>query len=435
MDKKQTWIELGKDLLILLLACSAVWLSARSGLVGRLDGLLGEKSQVSSGHQTQTEGRAEFAAPLRLAVRLIGEGKESCYGVLYDQQDCDRLFQSVAGLLAEALSNPGPAERINRTVWERMLTGASGLCLDFQGDMPLDVLSGWLSGEEGGLSVRVRRLGLTVWQGEAYLFYQDEIGDCYRCRAEVVDTNRLEETLAGLSGNGAFYAFEQAEYRMLAKDSLLLEDTPAPKVYQAANPVAGGQDALEELAGDLGFTINTNGVYYAGQWVARSGNDTLRLSDGGVMTYQADGEGGEHFLLSPERDVPSRFDAAETCRALASAALGGRCGQARLYLLSVTDTDAGWEVDFGYSLNGIPVQLEQGSAAHFVVEGDRVTQFTLRFRSYSGAGESLAVLPLPQAAAALEAMGLSGEELMLVYSDAGGETVRADWAAVSTGKG
>ena len=434
MDKKKRWIEWGKNLLIAALAVNAVWLSVRSGLVGRLDSLLKEEDYVPTSGQTQTEGRTEFACPLRGTVRLPGENAGKCYGVLYDQESCDSLFQAVAGLLVEALSAPDQPEAMSRGQWEQMLTAAGGLCFDFQGEMPLDVLSGWLSGEETALTVCVRRLGLAVWNEEAYLFYQDGQGSGFRCRADMVDTHRLEEALTGLADNGAFYAFEAEQYGMLAEDTLLSEDAPAPQVYTASNPVAAGQDDLEALAGDLGFAINTNGIYYAGQWVARSGNDTLRLSDDGVVNYLADEEGGEHFPLSVERDIPDRFDAVEACRALASAAIRPRCGEGRIYLQSVTDTQDGWEVDFGYSLDGIPVQLEEGSAAHFVVQGNRVTQFTLRLRSYAATGDRLTVLPVRQAAAALEAMGLSGEELMVVYSDGGGEAVRADWAAFSLGK-
>ena len=59
-------------------------------------------------------------------------------------------------------------------------------------------------------------------------------------------------------------------------------------------------------------------------------------------------------------------------------------------------------------------------AAHYV---------TLYLRSYSAVGESSAVLPVPQAAAALQAEGLEGRELLLVYSDGGGDTLTAGWAA------
>ena len=38
-------------------------------------------------------------------------------------------------------------------------------------------------------------------------------------------------------------------------------------------------------------------------------------------------------------------------------------------------------------------------------------------------------------AAALEAQGLTGEELLLVYLDSGGDTVSADWAAAGSASG
>ena len=123
----------------------------------------------------------------------------------------------------------------------------------------------------------------------------------------------------------------------------------------------------------------------------------------------------------------------ELCRRLAGAVLNGRCGDARLYLISVSPLERGWEIDFGYSLNGIPVHLDQGYAARFLVAEGRVEQFTLRLRSYSGGGGTGAVLPARQAAAALLAQGGTGAELALVYLETGGDTLSASWAGRDNG--
>lgn len=45
------------------------------------------------------------------------------------------------------------------------------------------------------------------------------------------------------------------------------------------------------------------------------------------------------------------------------------------------------------------------------------------------------VLPVRQAAAAMEAEGLEGQELLLVYLDGGGDTVSASWAAADNRPG
>lgn len=423
MSRKQRAIELMKDLLIAVLACSAIWMAARI----QLWGLKKEENVPVSAGKTQSEGRAEAARPLRMTANLPGGAER--YGVLYDGAACDALFQQVAGLLVEALSSAQEPEKITARQWRAALAAAPGVFLDFQGEMPLGVLSVWLSGEETALDARVRRLGLAPWQEGAALFYQSG-EEYFRCAAPVVNLLHMEEALAALAGNGAFYAFESGLYPALDPNTLLPGETPAPAVCSVSNPVSGGQSALEELAGELEFPVNANGIYYAGEWVARSGSDTLRLSDRGRLVYLAGGE-SESFPVAG-LGGSAWTDAAEACRQLAAAVLGPRCGQARLYLMGVEETGGGWEVTFGYSLEGIPVRLE-GAAARFLVQNGRIVQFTMQARCYTAVGESSVLLPVRQAAAAQEAMGLAGEELLLVYSDSGGDTVSAGWAASREG--
>ncbi len=426
MSKARRAVELVKDALIILLACSALWLMTRSQVLGPVSRLFSKDAPLTGTGQAQGGERPDAARPLGVAAVLVREGGAVRYGVRSDESARDALFQRTAGLLVEALSSAGDPEPVSRGQWETALTARTGVCFDFQGEVPLPVLTRWLDGGQSKLTATVRRLLLADCQGTAALYYRDEgSGNYWRCRSEVVDLPRLEEALSGLTGNGVFYAFESEQYADLDPDTLLSQEAPAPAVFTASNPAAGGQAALEALASDLDFAINTNGVYYAGEWVARSGSDTLRLTSRGTVSYLA-GEGESDRFRTSEDGL---FGAVETCRRLAAAALGGRCGQARVYLVSAAETEGGWEVRFGYSLNGVPVQLEEGCAAGFLVENGRVTQFTLRVRSYADSGERRAVLPIRQAAAALTAGGLSGEELLLVYADGGGETVSAGWAA------
>ena len=436
MNKRKlfrTVVELGKDILILLLTLSAVWLLFRSPMVSVLDGLLTEEEPQISMGQIQTEARAEAARPLRMTAMLPGGGQAARYGVQYDEAACDALFQQVAGLLREVLSSAGQPEQISRSRWETALSVAPSVCFDFQGELPLSVLAGWLSGEPGELTAPVRRVALSLWESSIALYYRDETtGSYYRCRSEVADPVRLEDALAGLSGNGIYYAFESDQYRMLDPDTMLGTRVSEFDLYSVTNPVTGGRDELEQLADELKFSINANGVYYAGEWVARSDNDTLRLSDGGTADYMAGSRESIHFLVAGD----TLFDRVETCRQLAVTALGARSGQARLYLLSAKETEAGTDIRFGYSINGIPVLMKEEYAARFLVANGRVIDFTLHFRSYDDAGVDGSVLPAVQAAAALEAMGLTGEELALVYLEQEDERVAAGWVAAghSTGE-
>ena len=261
------------------------------------------------------------------------------------------------------------------------------------------------------------------------LYCRDEgDGAYYRCQDQVADPFSLAEALSGLTDNGAFYAFESELYRDLDPDTLLLPGAPAPQVYAAANPASGGQPALEALVRDLGFSLNSTSFYSTDEQVARSGDDSVRLSGRGTAQYEG-GEGSGLFPILRQGSAGPLFDSVETCRQTALSVLASRCGEARLYLISVEERPEGWEIDFGYSLNGVPVLLERGSAARFLVRGGQIVQFSLNLRSYTSAGSASLVLPPRQGAAALEARGLKGSELLLTYTDSGGDTVSAGWSA------
>lgn len=431
MNKKRCRaIELGKDILIVLLACSALWLLVRSQLMGPLNSLWQEEAPEVGTVQTQSGARADAARPLRMTATLAVGTEISRYAVQYDEAASDELFQSVAGLLMEALSSAGEPRRITRAQWEDALCTAPGVAFDFQGEIPMPVLAGWLAGEDTGLSAAARRLVLTVWQDDVALYYRDEdSGLYYRCLSEAASQFHLEQALSALAGNGALYAFESELYQALDPDTLISGTTPRPAVYNVSNPVPGSRTALESLMTDLGIPVSSSSFYSSGnEQVARGGTDTIRLSDQGVAVYAAD-EGGGRFqvpISGGKADLP---ESVEACRQLAAAALGSRCGQARLYLISAREDGGGLEVQFGYCLNGIPVRLESGCAARFVIRNGQITGFELHFRSYTDSGETSVVMPARQAAAAMEALGLAGEELQLSYIDGGGDTAAAVWTA------
>lgn len=433
MDKNRKGrraVELVKDGFIVLLTCSALWLAARSQLLGPLSDFWKDEAPQTGLVQAQSGTRADAARPLRMTASLQRGTETVRYGVQYDADTSDALFQQVAGLLVEALSSAGEPERITRAQWERAQLTAPGVTFDFQGELPMPVLVSWLSGEDTNLTAAVRRLTLTVWQETVALYYRDEeSGLYYRCLSEMASERQLTQALSALGGNGAVWAFESEQYQSLDPDTLVTGNVPTPAVYTAANPMAGGQSALEELMTDLGFSVNSSSFYASGdELVGRSGNDGIRLSDQGVAEYLA-GEASDHFLVPTSQGEATLAESVEACRQLAAATVGSRCGQARLYLISAQETGEGLEVQFGYCLNGTVVRLEEGCAARFLVQDGRITQFKLCFRSYTDSGETSVVMPVRQAIAALEALDLEGEELLLVYSDNGGDKVTAAWAA------
>ena len=434
MDKRKKWrgaIELGKDVLILLLACSALWMLSSVGLFRRVNLTKPQQPQITGQQQTVT-GQADAARPLRLTATLRGgEAPERCV-VQYDDAAVDALFQKTAGILMETLSSAEGLEQVTRQEWERALARAPGICFDFQGEMPLSVLSGWLDVEQKLPEARVRRMLLTVWEERVALYYYDLSDESWkRCTTQVVGAVQLENALEGLSPNGAYYAFERENTAGMAPDTVLLPEPEAMPVYAASNPAAGGRVALEGLMSDLEFNLSGCVFYHAaGEEVARLGSDTVRLSTDGVLEYHADEDATAQFRVTAIPDESRTFCVVEYCRRLLQQVVGSRCGEARVYLSAVEQTAQGWEVEFEYSLNAVALTNQEGPAARFTVYGDCVSGFTICLRSYSAGEEMQLVLPPVQAAAAMGALELEGRELQLMYRDGGEERAIPNWVAV-----
>ena len=304
-----------------------------------------------------------------------------------------------------------------------------GLYFDWQGEVPLEVLDGWLSVENPMLTGSVRRMVLAAREGRVFLCYFDEMaGGYYACASDVVSASRLEEVVETLRDNGARFAFETEEYSGLEPCTLVLGEPLSPAVYASVDPL-GGSQSLSGLQEALGFPESSASFSGAGEQVIRSRNDTLRIGADGTVTYEPAAEGSDRYLLSGG----GVYEAVEGCRDLAQQAVDAVGGEERLFLMSARETgQGGWEIQFGYSLDGVQVRLgEDGWAARFTVEQGQITGFQLRMRCYTDTGTTTVVLPERQAMAAMEAKGHENEELLLVYLDTGAEMVTASWAAAS----
>ncbi len=424
--RRSRLIEWSKNLLILLLALSALYLLGRTQLSGGfLDGvrdLLADST--ASPDSAPTPSASAAVHPVRLAVCQDGRR----YGVQYSRDETDAAFSSLSMLFSEALGSAAAPEAVSERDWRSAL-GSTGIFLDFLYPVPLRTLSGWWGDgpSNPALTGTARRICLAAdaGGGVSLFFINEENGSYYACRTTLTRDFHLNEAVDDWSPNGALFAFEVPDMEALEPYTLLTV-TPEPVVYAAGNPLLEDSARVTELLNALSFHPQGAALDPAvgGQLV--EGNDSLRLSDAGVVTFHTIGDSGFRFPL-PEDGTQAALDYVQ---AMAEATAGAWCGQARLCLSGVEETAGALELTFQYSLNGAPVALpEDRPAARFLVSGGAVTDFSLCLRAYSDTGEKSIVLPEVQAAAAMEAMDVRGKELTLLYQDVGGAQVSAGWIA------
>ena len=421
--KKTRRIERVKSALIVLLSVTAILLTTQILPRQPLTAAGSGGTQGTGGQQTSGEETAAIL-PMRMAVTLRDDELQR-YGVQYQRAESQLLFQQIYSLLLESLSSAGAPKTVGEKTWQNAIATAPGVYLDWQTEMPFSVLLSWFSVDNANLTGYVRRLILTE-EGETVMLYW-EGEDGYRMsEVTLVSRERLVEAASGLKDNGARFAFELAQLELLDPYTMVLGQTPVPKIYNVSNPisVAAAMDAMLER---LEFPEQTSASYDgAGALVIRNEGDTLRVAADGTVTYEAS-DGGSGRYGSMGRDAAS---VVESCRSLAQQLLGGLQGEANLCLQSVEEEKQGsWTVRLDYTLNGVRVQTNQGCAAEFVVEDGTVARFRLLVRGYQDSGSTSVMLPERQAMAAMAARGHGGEELLLVYLDTGGQTASPCWAA------
>ena len=122
------------------------------------------------------------------------------------------------------------------------------------------------------------------------------------------------------------------------------------------------------------------------------------------------------------------MDALQSGMELASA-LTESTGASPLYLRSITTTDRGWQLNFGYCSTCLPVVFSDGEdALTITITGRTITAFTYRCKAYAILEETSALLPASMAMAIASLHPGSG--LSLGYVDGGGDTLSAFWLEI-----
>ena len=224
-SSRQRLVELGKDILIVALTCSAVYLAGLTPMMTQLRSWMAPSAPTA---QAQPRQARDSVTPYSVAVR----NSLGLYGVSYDQATVERVFSQLSPLIGEALQD------------------SQGVYCRFQGEVPLEALAAWL-GEGSALTggaetVVLGRDGERVWLGW-------QAGDAYyRAPTGLSYPDRVRDTLEDFGPNGAAFAYALREtdntYDTLDPYVLVTATTQRPMTYAASSPdLVGDADALGTL--------------------------------------------------------------------------------------------------------------------------------------------------------------------------------------------
>lgn len=412
------WIEWGKDVLIVLLLCSAVYLAGRTPVYSRIRNWIATQPQPV---QSTVHLRRDEIQPCLICVR----GPLGLFGVGYDADQTRRVFEEFSPLLGEALSTAGEAQTVGSVRW-RSLLEMPGACFFFQGEPPFSVLSALLNDGEGQAPSGGASQMLLAWDGETLWLGWREGAEWYCAPTQLSYEGSLEDLLADYNPNGAAYAYalakEDRAYSALDPYAPVLLSTPSPQVYTAYSPdLVRDREALEELLDALSFRSGVGSAYEtSGELALNEGGDRLRLGSDGSVFFRA-GEETRYPVAGPLTAAQAALRSWELLD-LAYAPWKGEDTQ--FSLAQVQETEGGWRVCFQTSLAGVPLRAGEWTAVFTVTERG-ITEFSLRLTQLTAAG-AYTLLPSPRlAAAAVRSLAGDGQ-LTLGYTVSGG-IAQAAW--------
>ena len=416
--KRRLW-EIGKDILIVLLICSLLLLSAASlpSESVRSNPWLSSVLQPFAallGLPQSELAYVETALPVLDAAQPLAISVQNSAGrttAMWDFSALDAAFESLGGLLGQALDTADGFSQVSQT---RLLTAMTGPSVYFYYgvSLPANLLASWLDASMDGEVPAASVCVLALEEDTVTLYLAGEA--CYAA-ATGVQADTLSGLLEQFRPDGSQFAFESGS----KLDALSLIPGVSPTVSAVSTANLCDTRYMEQLATDLGFNPYGDGSYTdaAGNTYFAESNCSLQITPEGSLLLNSSAAG--------------RFEAAgdsldslvEEARRLVDLAASGVLGDARIYLTGLEQDGETTVCTFDYILSGIPVSIRGGHAASVTFRGKAVSQMEMQVTSYTRTTETLNLLPANTAAAILPA----GSQLALQYSDAGTGKLTAGW--------
>lgn len=441
MERKQRkrHIEWGKNVLIVLLSISAIY------LIGQSSFYEGFRMLLSQHYASQPRGETKLleskawqmsVQPVRLAI----QNAEGRYGLQYDQKAVDELFEKKLGaLLREAFQKIDRKNSLTEKEWKSVLSGTDcWVYYDFLGNIPLSQIAERVGCEEDkqGIDGSARRI--LLGEGDAgskiYISYEGSEGPEYLFYTlKDMEARQIGAATEGFSPNGMRFAFEKTGlYSSVDGNLMSMDPSPEQSAYVSQNPLYQlTEEEQKELLTKLQFNPNAEIFHHVSDGlVVRGGADTLRILDTGVVMFQSK-ENGQVCRYPVYQSEPG-YGVSMARKILLTVLMDDQGERGRPYLLHTEQQDDGrTKLTFAYSFNGAAVQMaEFGYAAQFTMDDQQITEFTIYARQYLVAEEAVSLLPEAQAIVALRAMGEEGREMQIGYVDTGeGDTILPEWIA------
>jgi len=429
-----------KTILLVVLIVGAVFMAYSTWFYdnpmgdGAISALLsGDVTGMGGDYAVQTGNMSEMS-PMRVAVK----NDYGRIGAENSPSAVDSIYDATRGLMAEAFNvQSGKWYKIDEETWRKAIRWQSVL-YDYQGVVRADTVTQWLWGGQsdvGDIEGRYLLLAVDPETQETLIIIKNQYTDNIYASKTLLDMQTVLGVIDTVSGEVISLAceLEGTDYEKLVPETFVQENATKARVVSGSNAAAYfTEEQVSEVLKSFSFT-----PYSVSEHVEKDGTrvyieetGTVRVESDGFATYTDSGSDSQDgIFVQSMSELESPSEIYETAQLLVSRLASVIGGAGRLYPQSFRFFDEYncWVADFGWSVNGIPVDRQStGYAARVVISDRRVIRVDFYLRIYKITERESTALNKKFAAAAVS--GENGEsELELRYTDIGQGTLEPGW--------
>ncbi len=428
-----------KTVMLIVLACGAVFMAYSTWFFdsptgdGAIGLIAGDEAANAGGEYSFGTDLSDGMRPIRISVKK-SSGR---VGAEYSHSAVDGIYANTRGLMAEAMSvQSGKWQSVKEDAWRKALTW-QGVLYDYQGIVRADVLSGWLWGGQSEVgSIKGRYLLLTVnpdTRDILFMIKNPDSGEIYAGKTQI-DGETVLNVIEQVAAPECVLACESGvEAHGKLNPECFVKSSALPGIINGYNVCESfNQEMTNTLIKSFGFTPYSvsEHVENDGTKVYIEGSSTVRIENDGFIVYMdtdASADAQQGLFVSSASGAPTDADIFETARALVERLKSIAGGEGRLYprdFRYFKDENC-WVADFGWSVNGVPVdRQETGYSARVVISNMRVIEADFYMRAYHSTDRPGNILSKNLAMAAVTQ---DNSSLELRYTDAGRVEIEPGW--------
>ncbi len=367
----------------------------------------------------------EILSPVRAAVR-------SDEGLTYltNRDDARELFERIGNLFSSAMETAESRQELTTFRWRNILSG-NMVFLDFEGEMPLEVLASIIgSSHYEAMEKQARYVVLAVTRDTLTFVIKTEDGAAVSYTTQV-PSGELEALIREYGEGNARFAFEDHTYAQHLPDEFVVQvNRPKPAVIKK-NTVftdytsTSSERVINAVLEGFGYNPYTTGGYIESDdtRVYVEGLSTLRISPDGALSYYAP-EPEDVVRSAP--DMAMRSAIINQATAMLDRVATDYVGEVSLYIIRASyDVESGrYVVLFGCAADGIVLSFADGYFARFEYVGTSLVSAHLTIANYILTAQYDTPMPDAQAAATMEEKSSLFE---LRYVKKQNDEYHADW--------